>query len=378
MNEQNNERNILVDDPQIAENDLESIDVEDKQYYEKKREKLKTLRVVKQSWSIAEIVDKLDDDIFLLEPSYQRSLVWNKERKDSFIESLFMNLHIPPIYLAEVRDEGNTRYEVVDGKQRLNTIYDFCKSKFKLNKKNLDYYDYFDGMNFDAIDKNHNFKKLADDMLSHVVDCYVIKATTDEEIKYDIFSRINKGAVILTADEIRVALYNSPLMEHISKQIEIISQNEYYDSIFTKQAQNKKKDFGRIFRSLAFAYSIDTDDGERVAIDYRSRPKDFINNTLLQFKKKLEFNEDEINKIIKLTIKALYVFLDYPDIKKEYYIDSLLSIFRYVEEQEVEEILLDMMNSEPFIKTLEKSPATTSNVNFRINYMNKYVNGNDE
>src|SRR5712671_3233505 len=64
-----------------------------------------------------------------LRPEYQRRLVWDAKKKSRFIESLLMNIPVPPIFLYET--ELN-RYEVMDEQQRLNTILEFYENNLAL------------------------------------------------------------------------------------------------------------------------------------------------------------------------------------------------------------------------------------------------------
>lgn len=65
-------------------------------------------------------------------PDYQRGFVWKKQQKELFIESLFLDYDIPKIYLHEKANEDH-KYDVVDGQQRLRTIYEFMKGKLKIS-----------------------------------------------------------------------------------------------------------------------------------------------------------------------------------------------------------------------------------------------------
>lgn len=83
-------------------------------------------------------VDKSTSDIFRmikekelnLQPNYQRRLVWDKKTMSKFIESLLLSIPIPTIFLAE---NDNDTYEVIDGQQRLTTIFAFMKSNLNDN-----------------------------------------------------------------------------------------------------------------------------------------------------------------------------------------------------------------------------------------------------
>ena len=76
---------------QLAEN--ENVDTEEKleaDEYEKKRELLAATKIVKQTWSILEIYQKIQSKKLLLSPEYQRNVIWDKSKQTAFIESLFM------------------------------------------------------------------------------------------------------------------------------------------------------------------------------------------------------------------------------------------------------------------------------------------------
>jgi Protein of unknown function DUF262 len=64
-----------------------------------------------------------------IRPEYQRRLVWDEKKKSRFIESLLMNIPIPPIFLYET---DLSRYEVMDGQQSLNAIIEFYENELRL------------------------------------------------------------------------------------------------------------------------------------------------------------------------------------------------------------------------------------------------------
>lgn len=68
-----------------------------------------------------------DKDILDISPSYQRRKRWDNRKRSHLIESLLMNIPIPPIFLYE---HDLAKYEVMDGQQRLDTIRSFLKNEF--------------------------------------------------------------------------------------------------------------------------------------------------------------------------------------------------------------------------------------------------------
>ena len=143
---------------QTAEN--EEVEIDDSfSYYEQKRFFLNDTKILKQTWSVQELYQKLSANKLILQPDYQRNQVWKPDKKTAFIESLFMGILVPPIYVVEVPNENlleGNYYEVVDGKQRLSTIKEFLSNSFSLRKKYLEYYaDMFGGKKFDDIRREY-------------------------------------------------------------------------------------------------------------------------------------------------------------------------------------------------------------------------------
>ena len=182
-------------DVQLAENQQIEEDInESHPTSEDKRELLKRTKIVKQTWSIQEIYQKIRSGRLVLSPDYQRNEIWPNDKKTAFIESLYMGIIIPPIYVVEIPGAdllSDSIYEVVDGKQRLTTIEKFLAKGFALSKKSLEYYkDWFGGKTYYDIQEQYPEETL--EMLSSVLDIYVITANSPEFTKYDIFSPLGR------------------------------------------------------------------------------------------------------------------------------------------------------------------------------------------
>lgn len=224
----------LAENENIAQDQKETVANE----FAEKRELLKKTKIVRQTWSISEIYQKIKDKKLVLDPDYQRREIWNNEKKTAFIESLYMEIMIPPIYVVEIPGEDileETKYEVVDGKQRLTAIMDFIKGSLKLNERNLEYFsDIFGGKTFSEI--REIGVEMTSQMLSSILDIYVITANSPEFTKYDIFARLNRGAEKLKVNEIRRAIYKSKVLGWITEYInnQLTEHKERYESIFSK------------------------------------------------------------------------------------------------------------------------------------------------
>ena len=79
--------------------------------------------------TIFEIMRKYDDGRLIIDPDFQRRLVWKPEQQSRFIESIILNFPLPPFYVNETR-EG--KYIIVDGLQRTTALHEFMNNEFKL------------------------------------------------------------------------------------------------------------------------------------------------------------------------------------------------------------------------------------------------------
>ena len=92
-----------------------------------------TLQTDKLDMSFGEIMNMYDRDEIIINPNFQRLYRWTEYQKTRFIESVIIGIPIPPIFVAE---DSQGRWEVVDGLQRLSTIFSFFGILKNLPEKN--------------------------------------------------------------------------------------------------------------------------------------------------------------------------------------------------------------------------------------------------
>lgn len=332
---------------------------------------LKKTKIVKQTWSILEIFQKIKDKKLILDPNYQRREIWKDDKKTAFIESLYMEIMIPPIYVVEIPGDdllSENKYEVVDGKQRLTAILDFINGKLVLAEKSLEYYkDIFGGKTFLEIKEIDS--EQTTQMLSSVLDIYVITANSPEFTKYDIFARLNKGAEKLKVNEIRRAIYRSDVTNTIEEFInDRVAQGadsvlkQQYEKLFTENDIKRFEDYGRFYRSLAFY--IQSDLSNSIVQSYNSRPRDMINMVLQKIQKGEEkIDQEKVKSILQATIELLDKLYDNPN--KDYLVDACIP-FVITDKEKLYNKLDSIVSDDEISKTFEKSSPTTSNVNKRL------------
>lgn len=189
--------------------------------------------------TVYEWIRRLDRGLLIIDPEFQRNLVWKPEQKSQFIESVLVNIPLPPLYVNQ-RNDG--KYIVVDGLQRTSTLNDFVKDEFPLSGLKL--LGDLNGRKFSDLEPKEQ-ARIEDRKLL----IYVIKPTVPLPMVYDIFHRINTGGTQLTRQEIRNCFYlgkATRLLKHLSEQ-------EYFRRAIDRGiSPNRMKDREAILRCLAF------------------------------------------------------------------------------------------------------------------------------
>ena len=361
----------------ISENIIEAEEV-DETFYNKRIEELGKLGIVRHSWSIVDIYNRIKKNTILFEPDYQRDFTWKTDKIVPFIESLFMGIQVPPVYLSENKQASSTdevSYEVVDGKQRLTTIFRFLNNEITLDRRYLEYFRYIlGGKNKVTIEEEN--KQLLDDMLSGVIDVYVIKGTSPSYSKYDIFSRLNKGVAPLRIGELRRAIYKSHVTTYFDIKTEEVSKKDTSLIGFkAKYKKNNEKIVNRLYRSLTFYINFDSTN--KVIKSFNSRLGDLINNTLHLYQTgELQIKEEKLEKIVNFTDALCQldkIFDEKVRNSTEYIIDTFIPFLDNLEISEIKDIVVNLLQEPEFIETFDKSPGTTNNVNKRIQLLSNLI-----
>lgn len=202
-------------------------------------------------------------------------------------------------------------------------------------------------------------------MLSSILDIYVITANSPEFTKYDIFARLNRGAEKLKVNEIRRAIYKSKVTGWITDFVDNQQKEnkDFYTSVFTTNDIKRYEDYGRLYKSLAFYLRSNIEKG--VVEGYNSRPRDMINNVLQDIQKgNISIDKEKLLLILNTTLKLKSSYDDAPN--ADYVIDAIIPFVDLIDTKD-EFLKLGNIFSDSLVrKTLEKSPATTSNVNDRL------------
>lgn len=151
------------------------------------------VRISQHMYSVYQIYHWIEEQVLTLSPEFQRNMVWDTQRQSLLMESLMLKIPIPAFYFQEDQ-EGDKL--VIDGLQRLSSIYSFMRDKFAL--KGLQYLKNYNGFLFSELPKKYRTRIEETQLAVNVLD-----SKCHELVKFDVFRRVNTGGLPLNSQEIR-------------------------------------------------------------------------------------------------------------------------------------------------------------------------------
>ncbi|MCI5210574.1 MAG: DUF262 domain-containing protein [Candidatus Electrothrix sp. ATG2] len=209
------------------------------------------VNIVPESASVFQLKRKFDKNppLIKLDPDFQRYSVWTLRQKSELIESILMGIPLPLIY---VKEDDKGVYIIVDGRQRLTTLFQFMNHEFALSDlKVLNVNGFFFS---EETENGEKFKKyLTQAQQSKIEDCpltlHVIKPPTQDRITFDLFDRVNRGGTRLNNQEMRNAIYQGHATKLLKELAELSSFKEATEHAVKPE---RMKDQYLILRLIAF------------------------------------------------------------------------------------------------------------------------------
>lgn len=172
--------------------------------------------------SIGELINLYHDGEIDIHPEFQRMYRWNKTQRVKLIEPILLGIPLPSIFVGARKD---SIWDVIDGVQRLSTIYQFV-GILKDEKGNLveplvlestKHLPSLNNMQWDSDDEEHTLPQdLKIKFKRSRIDMTIVLNTSDADSKYELFQRLNTGGTNLSEQEVRNCLI-------------IMSNSEFYD-----------------------------------------------------------------------------------------------------------------------------------------------------
>jgi hypothetical protein len=216
--------------------------------------------VITQAKSVDLLLTRFQEGEIELAPDFQRrSNLWSNAWKSSLIESILLRIPIPSLYVSEDSDGD---YVVVDGLQRFCAILHFV-DVVTLNKNVKE--EPLEPLKLSGLQSLHEYDGYTYEELPRILKrriketeltLHIIRASTPNEVKFSIFSRINKGGLSLSPQEIRSALYREGAWQ---KSVEkLVKLPEFLTATNNKIKNERMQDSELILRFMAL-YSLKID-----------------------------------------------------------------------------------------------------------------------
>lgn len=161
------------------------------------------IRIDHQNINLGSIIENLVHDEIDLNPDFQREGdLWSDSKKSQLIESILLGLPLPSFYFSEDESSNSnqTKWQVVDGLQRLSTFKSFIIDK-TLKLQGLEFLKNYEGKKYADLSRE-DARKIS----GFKVNIYIIDKQTPKNVKFLIFKKVNTAGLVLTAQEMRHAL----------------------------------------------------------------------------------------------------------------------------------------------------------------------------
>lgn len=225
------------------------------------------------------------------QPEFQRYYVWNGVKASRLIESLLLDIPIPVVYVAE---EANRTYSVVDGQQRVTSISSFVGGKFP------DGTDFaLSGLQVLTELNGRLYRELPSDLQealsSAIVRLIVINHDSDKDVKFEVFERLNLGAVKLNDQELRNSMYRG----RYNQLLRELSWDSHLLKIMgATQPHNRMADRQLILRFFAM--------WRNTHLKYKSPMKRFLNREMEEHRDPNDRELAEMRALFQKSIEMAY------------------------------------------------------------------------
>jgi hypothetical protein len=218
-------------------------------------EHIKERKVVIQpyDYAVRTLVDMIIEGDLILEPDYQRKYQWDDVKASRFIESIALNIPVPVVYLAEEKDGT---FSVIDGQQRLTSLFRFIKATeienlfpasglTPLKLSGLKIISEINGMEYLELDR-----VLRSNIAKRAIRCIVVLNESDEALKFEVFERLNTGSASLSDQEVRNCVYRGSYNELLKR----LARYEKFEELISLPEQDAKsmKAVELVLRFLAY------------------------------------------------------------------------------------------------------------------------------
>lgn len=239
----------------------------------------------------------------ILQPEFQRHFVWDKAKSSRLIESALLDIPLPVIYLSE---ESDRKEYVIDGQQRLTAFFSFIDGKFPggtdFKLAGVEVFTELNGKMFKDMDE-----ELQDKIKYCKIRTITFRKESEKDLKFEIFKRLNTGAVSLNDQELRNCIYRgsyNQLLKELSKD------THFMYLLGLKRPDKRMKDVALVLRFASFYHAT--------YLNYKPSMRRFLNNDMEKYQFISEKEVSELKNAFKNTVMIIKSLLDIHAFKRFY------------------------------------------------------------
>jgi len=257
--------------------------------------------------SFNELLDMYNNQELIINPDYQRMFRWSEEKQSMFIESLILEMPLPPIFVIESEDGI---YELIDGLQRISTYLhfrykdieesirkDFCSDRInsELVLTGCDIVKELNEYTFDDLPRAVQLK-----LKRNFIRMEILRKETDTNLRYHMFKRLNTGGELLSNQEVRNCTIRL-LGNEFNNFIIECSEYEYFKKAIANVIDDyviTKKDQELVLRYFALKNNL---------VNYKKDLDFFLTDYMEKVTtKELPFDYSKEREIFEKTFKCIY------------------------------------------------------------------------
>ncbi|WP_327041611.1 DUF262 domain-containing protein [Micromonospora ureilytica] len=223
--------------------------------------------------TVEELVRRVSRGRIEIAPAYQRQFRWDTERQSRLVESLLLGIPVPPLFMAtNIQEDEGTKWEVVDGLQRLLSLTNFLGDEQTrrtarlqgrpLRLAGLEILRALEGLSADELPAD-----LRDGLLDRPMKVIVLNDKSDLQVRFDLFERLNTGGVRLTDHEVRESVFMGKFVDMLTE----LAENSSFKTVVLLPAARKLDGTPQDYVLRFFAFL------ERYQ-DFAHSVKDFLND----------------------------------------------------------------------------------------------------
>jgi uncharacterized protein with ParB-like and HNH nuclease domain len=243
--------------------------------------------------SVKELISMFKEGLIDIAPEYQRQFRWEEDRQSSFIESIFLGIPIPSLFMATNVDGT---WELIDGVQRLSSLIHFCGDDASIKsigiKSNLVLTELTKLTSFNTCEFKLLSKAIQNDFLLKPLKVITLTDKSDLQVRFDLFERLNTGGVRLTPQEIRSCIFRGNFADFLKELSKSSEFNKVVNIPAARENDGTKEEF--ILRFFAFYYNYK---------NFDHSVTDFLNTYMKEATKKFDYKKSRF--LFEKTFKQL-------------------------------------------------------------------------